>query len=410
MRVRCNLITALFWTVLGLLLLSTSPVSKAAEWAARPSIRTGLEYNDNPQLTIQPHDSVHGYTIAPKLDLSVNSEIWQIMGSMEASRKRYPGNDNLNRDDQVYGLTTSYRTERSTWRLEGSRSESSTIAEEQITPDTGLVEVPRKYDSHNVSPSWTWAMTELTQLQLAYSLGAVSYVNGQSIGLYDYSTRTVSAQLTNHFDFKDQVFISAGYSIFNVPATSFESKSAVFQGGVTRSFSKTMRGSLSAGSRKTSNEQNAVVCTLYFGPSCIQTGEATQSSRQTSSVFNASLEKKFETARLDLNASRAFNPSGSGVEVVTDSQSVMLSKSFTALLTGNLAANNYNFSPQPDNGSDIKRHYYSFSSGLSWAWTRELDVSCRYKYGHIKRAAEDQDTSSNAIYLTLGYRWHKMVF
>ena len=89
MRVRCNLITALFWTVLGLLLLSTSQVSRSAEWAARPSIRTGLEYNDNPQLTIQPHDSVHGYTIAPKLDLSVNSEIWQIMGSMEASRKRY---------------------------------------------------------------------------------------------------------------------------------------------------------------------------------------------------------------------------------------------------------------------------------------------------------------------------------
>ena len=410
MCVRCNLITALFWTVLGLLLLSTSQVSKAAEWAARPSIRTGLEYNDNPQLTIQPHDSVHDYTIAPILDLSVSSEIWQIIGSMKASRKRYPGNDNLNRDDQSYDLITSFRTERSIWQLTGSRSESSTISEEQITPNTGLVQVPIIYDSHSVSPSWTWTMNELTQLQLVYSLAGVSYVNGQNVGLHDYSVRTISAQLTNNIDLKDQIFFSAGYSVFDVPSTSFETKSAMYQAGVTRHFSETMQGTLSAGARKMSDEQNAVICTVYFGPYCQQTEQVTQSYKQTNSVFNASLKKHYETVELDLNASRAINPSGSGVEVLIDSQTLILSKNFTARLRGDLSAYNYNYSPRPSDVTGVSRHYYKFSTGLFWNWTRELDVHFGYQYQHNKRAAEDQDATSNAIYLTLGYRWKKMVF
>ena len=411
MRVRCNLITVLFWTVPVLLTLSISQFAKAAEWAARPSLRTGVEYNDNLQLTVQPHDSVRGYTIAPKLDLRVSSEIWQVIGSMEASRKRYPNNDNLNRDDQSYDLTTSYRTERSTWQLAGSRSETSTISEQQITPDTGLVAVPIKYDSHSVTPSWSWAMNELTQLQLSYSLVDVSYVNGQSAGLYDYSARTASAQLTNQISMKNQIYFSAGYSIFNVPSTSFESKSAVYQAGVTRSFSETLRGTLGAGLRKTSIDQKIVVCTVYFGPDyCAQTGQVSESSDNTSSVFNGSLTKKYETVRFDLNVTREYNPSGSGVEVLTDSQSVNLGKKFTARLSGNVSVNNYNYNPQPSDVAGIKRHYYALATGLSWAWTRELNVNFRYRYGHIKRAIEDQAAASNAVYLTLGYQWPKMIF
>ena len=402
--------TVLFWTVSGLFILSISQYAKAAEWAARPSFRSGLEYNDNPQLTTQPHDSVHGYTISPHLDLSVTSEIWQVLGSMEASRKRYPGNGNLDRDDQFYNLTTSYRTERSTWQLAGSRSESSTISEEQITPNTGVVSVPIKYDSHSISPSWDWAMSELTQLQLIYSLADVSYVNGQSTGLFDYSTRTISAQLTNHVDMKDQVFFSAGYSIFDVPSTGFESKSAIYQAGITRNFSESMHGTLSAGARKTSDDQNIVVCTVYLGPDCQQTGQAKQTSDHTSSVFSASLEKRYETVRLDLNASRAFNPSGSGVEVLSDSQTLILSKSFTARLRGDLTANNYNYSPQPNDVPGVKRHYYSVATGISWAWTRELNANCRYQYSHLKRDTDNEAVTSNAVYLTLGYRWPKMVF
>jgi len=389
-------------------MLATPLFGNAAEWAARPSLRAGLEYNDNPQLTTQPHDSVHGYNISPKLDLSVNSEIWQVSGAMEAARIRYPGHSNLDRDDQHYNLATAYNTERSTWSLTAARSETSTIAEEQAAPNTGLVEVPVIYDSYNIGPSWTWSMTELTQLQLAYSLNDFSYVNGQSSGLHDYSTRTTSAQLSSQIDFKDLVFFAVGYSIFNVPSTSFETKSTNYQAGITRKFSRTMKGTLNAGVRKTSDEQGVVVCTLFYGPSCLQMGTVTQSSDQTSSVYSANLEKEYATVHLDLSVNRSYDPSGLGTEVLTDSQTASLTKRFSTRLRGNVSAGNYNFNPQTGDVTSIKRHFYSFSTGLFWMWTRELSVDFRYQNSHVKRAAEDQPAESNAVYLTLRYQWHKM--
>ena len=119
-------------------------------------------------------------------------------------------------------------------------------------------------------------------------------------------------------------------------------------------------------------------------------------------MFNASLKKHYETVELDLNASRAINPSGSGVEVLIDSQTLILSKNFTARLRGDLSAYNYNYSPRPSDVTGVSRHYYKFSTGLFWNWTRELDVHFGYQYQHNKRAAEDQDATSNAIYWDIG--------
>lgn len=391
-------------------MLSAPRLAKAAEWAAEPSLRTGLEYNDNPQLTTQPHDSVHGYSISPKLNLSVSSEIWQVAGGMAFARKRYPGNSNLDRDDQRYSLATSYRTERSSWELTGSRSETSTIAEEQTVPNTGLVEVPVIYDSHRISPLWTWSMSELTQLQLAYSVSDFSYVNGESSGLYDYSARTATAQLSSHLDFKDRFFFIVGYSSFNVPATTFNSQSANYQAGITRGFSRTMKGTLIAGVRKTSDEQDVTVCTLSFGSLCLQTERVTQSSDQTSSVYSGNLEKKYETLQLNLSASRSYDPSGSGTIVLTDTQNASLTKRFTSRLRGEISASNYNISPQTVDIAGVKRHFYSFETDLFWHWTRELGVSFHYRYSHVRRETQDQAAESNAVYLSIGYQWPKMAF
>lgn len=408
MRVDFHGIKVLLWTVLTLLSLSTPQLAKAAEWAAAPSLRAGLEFNDNPQLTTQPHDSVHGYNISPRLDLSVNSEIWRVDGGMEATRVRYPGNSNLDRDDQRYDLATSYNTERSTWRVIASRSESSTISEEQPIPNTGLVEVPIIYDSHSISPSWTWSMSELTNLELSYSVSEFSYVNGQSSGLYDYSTREVSAQLAHKIDLKDQVFFTTGYSSYNVPTTGFESNSDTYQAGITRDFSETMQGTLNAGLRRTSNQSDVVVCTLFFGPFCLQTGTVTQSSSYTSTVYSGSLEKKYETVRLKLSVNRSYDPSGLGTVVLSDSQDASLTKTFTSRLKGIVSASNYNYSQQTSGVSDVKRHYYSYVTGLFWLWTQELSVDLRYKYAHVKRVTDEQSAASNAIYLTIGYQWPKI--
>lgn len=408
MRARFYLVVTLFWIGCVLLIMVIPRSSNAAEWSTQPSVRVGWEHNTNPTLTAQPHQSVSGSMVSPELDLGMNTGIWQVTGSAVALQKRYSGESGQDRDDRYYNLMTSYKTERSTWQVAGSASKSSTVADERISADTGVVEVQKIYDSRSINPSWTWAMNELTQLQLAYSFNSISYVDGRSAGLSDYTTRGISAQLTNWFDAKDQVFFSAGYSIFNVPSTTFESKSATYQAGVTRVFSETLRGTISAGARKSSSNQDVVVCSLFFGPFCLQTANATQFSKQSSSVFNGSLDKQYEVTRLSLTVNRSFDPSGLGGEVRTDSQNIVLSRRFTSRLSGNLSAGYYTYKSETGDLGGIDRRYYAFAPFLLWAWTNELSVNLRYDYRHIKRAAEDQPVASNVAFLTLGYQWPKM--
>lgn len=391
-----------------LFILLIPRTGNAAEWSAQPSVRLSEEHSDNINLTPQPHHSVTGSMFSPRLDLGVISDIWQITGGMEAVEKRYPGDSELNKDDRNYNLTTSYRTERSSWQLGGAVLKNSTLANDQIGPNTGLVEVQKVYDEHSVNPSWTWTMNELTRLQLAYSFDSVSFVNGQSAGLNDYSTRSVSAQLTNQRDPKNQIFLTAGYSIFQVPSTAFESKSATYQIGMTQAVSETMNWTLAGGGRKTSSEQTTPVCTLSFGPFCLQIAKETQSSKDSSSVFNGSLAKQYEVTQVQAAFSRAFDPSGLGGQVRTDSQNVSLNRLLAPRLTGNLSVSNYNYKSETGNLSGVNRHLYVFQTGLHWMWTEKLSTDLSYQYMHIKREQEDKPTSSNAAYLLLRYGWSKM--
>lgn len=405
MRARFYFIATLFWVGYVMLIVSTPRSANAAEWSVQPSVRVSQEHNDNPRLVIQPHNSVTGSMIAPKLDLAASSNIWQMTGSVEAVQKRFSGESDLDRDDRFYNLGASYATERSTWQLTGSSTKTSIFADELVNRDIGAVQVQKVVDTHSVNPSWTWAVNELTQLQLAYSFNNVSYVDGQNAGLYNYTTRTISAQLSKQLDPKNQVFVVARYSIFNVPTATLQSKSATYQAGITRAFSETMSGTLVAGTRKTSDEQNVLVCTLFFGPFCLQTTNETQFTKRSSSLFNGSLDKKYETTRLKITLSRAFDPSGLGGQVRTDSQEIRLDKQFTPRFTSYFSAGNYQYKSEIGNLPTVDRHLYNFQPGLRWIWTQELTADLSFRYWHIKRAVEDQPTASRSVYLILKYEW-----
>ena len=98
-----------------------------------------------------------------------------------------------------------------------------------------------------------------------------------------------------------------------------------------------MKGTLNAGVRKTSDEQDVVVCTLFFGPSCLQTGQVTQSSDHTNSVFGANLEKEYQTVHLNLVVNRSYDPSGLGTlfqwVIITTPHKVAMLQVLNAIIT-----------------------------------------------------------------------------
>jgi hypothetical protein len=408
-------------------LLSSPRSANAAEWSAEPSVRLNRGYNDNIQLTIQPHSSVTSSLFAPKLNLGASSDIWQVAGGVEAVQNRFSGDSNLDADDRFYNLSASYLTERTTWQVAGSVSKSSFLTNQQITPETGVVQVQKVQDASSITPSWTWAMNELTQLQLAYSLQNISYVNGVEAGLYDYSARAITATLTNSLDQNHKVFFSARYSVFNLPAiaptpisfdsfeTSQRSKSSTYQAGITRTFSETARWTLSAGLRKTSIEQDGLqviqvacpppfdflTCATEFRP-------ATFFSKQSGTVFSGNFEKLFASSSFTATMSRSLDSSGTGGQVQTDSLGLSISQSFTPKLTGGLSVISYTSSTVTPNISGIDNRLYSIEPTLHWQWTQELSLDGSYRYTHIRRVAEAQPVTADAVYLTLRYQWQKM--
>lgn len=395
--------------LLAPILLCLPLFSEAAEWSAEPSVRLGSEQNDNIRLAARSRDGVTGFMVSPKLNMAVISDIWRVSGSAELIRKRYRGDSEFDKDDQFYNVFSSYATERSTWQLRGSLTRVEVLTDERISADSGYLQVPRAQDASSISPSWTWMMTELTQLQLSYSLSGVSYVNGASAGLYDYSSRSVTTQLSSKLDPYNQVFFTAGYSIFRVPLTTLESKTATYQVGITHTFSETASGTLSAGRRNTATERDVLQCIFSPLPGiCLATINTTIHTKESSSVFDGSLEKQFERIRANATLSRAFSPSGSGGQVLTDSLSIALSRPMTAKLTGKFSATGFKVGTQREGVTSVDQRRYQVEPNLRWQWTRELSLDTTYRYVHLKRAADRQAAVSNALYLTLLHQWPKV--
>jgi hypothetical protein len=406
---RRRLLASLVFVVLTWLLFPTP--GKAAEWSAEPSIRARGEYNDNRLLTTQPHDTVKGMEVAPKLGLSVRSDIWEINGGAELTRVRYRGDSDLDSDDQSFSLASWYKTERSQWGLSGAKSKTSILNDRQIDVNTGLTQVQRVQDARSISPSWSWDMTELTQLKLSYAVSDVSYANGESLGFYDYRSQTVTSRITRQFSQQNSGLIDVGYSFFRVPKTGVESRSTSVRAGFIRIFSEDSSGSLTAGLRQTATFVPGGLPTYAYDKNgaIFQTGVSTaQHADSTSPVYNASLERLMNNVRVSITLRRALDPGSNGNQAKTDYFGLNLERPLSARFTAYLSTYAYKVSTITSTISGTDRKLYQVEPRVRWKWTPELSVDTAYRFTHLKRASEDSAAKANAVYLTLVYQWQKI--
>jgi hypothetical protein len=305
--------------------------------------------------------------------------------------------------------------------VSASRSLSSILSGDLITSDTGVLQTQRQTLTKSVAPSWTWKYTERTQLQVTYQMSDVSFGNSQSVGLFDYKNRSATVTLSNQLSERSRVFVTGGYSRFQVALTGFESNTGNVQIGGTRNFSETMSGTLQAGLRNTESiTQGGNPTGSFFDRFDPMTGQivrefvpdggVTQDSRRetTSSVFSGNLEKKFEKASVRLAVSRTLNPSSSGGQTEQDAVSFNLRNPLTPRLTLSVNANRQETDIFEGNISNNDRTYSDFSSGIDWRWTRDWSVGMDYRYARVNREFENAAVDSNSVGLVLTYRPVKM--
>lgn len=413
-----------------LFVLVVSRIAYAAEWFMQPSVKAGREYNDNITYTLQPHNAVYGTSVGAILDAGVRSDIWQVNGNVDYRKKSY-SSTNLDSNDHSFNLSSFFQTPRSVWQLNGTSAKSSLVTEQQSNVNTGLTQKNIVQDTRNISPMWTWSMTEVTRIRLAYQVSDVSYVNGEGSLLYDYRQQSTTVSILHQLNPQDLITIDTGYSYFRVPKTGVVSRGPSVQAGLTRQFSETLKGSIAAGARKTTtiipsetplydypDQQSLTDCVdrAFFNGqnpyiACI-TGFASTAQRAdtTNITYNINLEKKFSGAQVNFFLTRTITPTASGAESKTNSLNLDVTKPLTQKLTASFKMYAYRTSTIGGNISSVDRQFYQFEPRLNWRWTEELSLNGSYRYSHLKRENDQRSVIANSVYLTLMYQWPRMGF
>jgi hypothetical protein len=403
-----------------------SPSAFAAEWSMTPALRLTYEHNDNIRMTQQSHNAVQGSTIAPRLDMGVQSAVWEIKGTAQATRLRYSGEEGLDRDDETFSVISRYKTERSSYGINASRVNDAVISGQFDDPDVGLVSVQKSRRTESIQPSWSWSITERARIQLGYQFSETSYTDGESVGLYGYQNQNTTATWSYMLSPRSQLFFRANNSKFHAPNTNIqsvafdgilaivstvsdtESRTRNFMVGMGHTFSRTMQGTLMLGQRKTETERAVTDCLYLFGSIFAGCFPRSQVTDDTGITFSGDLKKQFEKFDVTAAISRDVAASGAGTDVEWDLVSVRLDRPFTARLKGTFSASGSKSRQLAQvNSATTETKYYSIQPALHWLWTREMDLNLAYRYSHLKRAEEDQAVQSRAIQLTFVYAWPK---
>lgn len=413
-------------SIAALALTIASGFAVAAEWSAEPTVSLRQEYNDNINLTLQPHNAVWGTILSPAITFSGKSETLEVSGGAQLNFNRYTGAKGLDSDDRIFTLSTQYKTERDKFGLNVSSKSDSTRATELAS--TGSVLPRAQRNSLSIRPSWTHSLTERVALRLDYTLSDTKYEDGASVGLVDSKYKAASASVIYLLTDTDKLTVS-GTRSKSISTGSSESTTDDLRLGLTHEFSETLQADAQVGVRRTTStflsaiyscdhlglgsilpfqSSSGVICG-YYGvipvAALLLYNPQTVSSRGSS--LNLGLTKKFgEADSLTARLSRDISPSGRGLLIETDHLSLGYSKRFSETLSGSLNTNLYrNRYPAIANyGSE----YFTIAPSLSWQLSEWWNLDAGVQYARQKYDSSATSVSSNLIYGSIRYNWPKM--
>lgn len=400
-------------TVFCMVASLVSASAMALEWSTEPSISVQEIYNDNIQLTTAAHDSVTATIFSPRLQLTARSEIWDITSSAQLRKSNYSGTEALDTKDNIYNLSSSYRTMRSQWRLSGTSAKESLLAGETRNPDIGLARGQSQRDTKSGVLSFTHSFTETTSASLSYQNTDAVYEQGLARGQFDYQQDQVSLTVSEQYSERAQIFLTGAYSKYKVPANRFSSENTTAKLGITYNFDETTKLTLSGGVRKTSSQGVLRECSSFgFTPPstiiCLAYRDTEIDSVDRGSVYDTSLEKQFEVSNLSIGYNRDVSSSSNGVQVETSALSVALQKPINPRNNLFFTTSYYRTRSLEVALANTDRRYYQGESGWRWRCTEACTLELSYRYANLKYANASESAKSNSLVLTLTYLWPKI--
>jgi len=346
--------------------------SEAAEWSLLPSIGVRGVYTGNLLLTSSPHPETHGYWVSPTAEFAGKTERLEVSGRVAADFVSYYGGQESRFTNLFLPLTLRYKTETDLLGFTGGFTRDNTLMSELLT--TGVVLRFTQRNQWNANPTWTRSITEKLSAQSSFQLNDTTYENGLSLGLVDYQLFGGSGGLLYQLTEQDQIQLSGSYTSFhttNAPS-SFRASFPGVNLSLTHAFTETLTG------------------TAYGGPSFVSSTNETVSgnikAQSTVWLFGGNLTKKFESATVQVSASRNIVPSGFGLLIQRDRAGLTVSHDLSETLTASFDGSGYlvsGITQRATGGTFPENRYFYLTPKIAWKflewWKLELSYTHRWR-------------------------------
>lgn len=388
----------------GMVMLVNSYNSIAAEWSITPKVSFGGEYDDNFRFTTAGDDGVTGSSVAPEINFNRAEPDGTVSIGAQLKYTQYDNEEVSGTAVQYLTLKSDHKTQRSQWRFNGVMKSDTTLTtitdstvpvDDTETPpqdvDAGLVEVSVRRNQLSLDPSWRYALSRLTSLQLGYGLNDVSYSNAGGTDLVDHRSHRVNARINFQMDESNIVGMTAQYSYFRAPDTDSRTDNISLAATVDHKFLEDLKSNVKVGYRET------------------KITSTTDESKSDGVVLNAGITKQ-ETRLTSYNISlqRDIRSSGAGVEVQSDSLTIRLNHRMSPRLSTSLSVNAFDNETLEVGVSSVDRVYYSAEPGVRWSMTRDWTINGSYAYRWQKRDMDTLTAESNAVFVSIDYAWPKI--
>ena len=365
--------------------------SEAAEWSLLPSIGVKGVYNDNLLLTRFPHDATYGYWVSPAAEFAGKTERLEVSGRVAVDFVSYYGGQESRFTNLFLPLTLRYKTETDLLGFTGGFTRDNTLMGELLT--TGLVLRFTQRNQWNANPTWTRRITEKLSVQSSLQLNDTTYENGLSLGLVDYQLFGGSGGLLYQLNEQDQIQLSGSYVNFHTTNAPLPFR-ANFPGAslsLTHAFTETLTG------------------TAYGGPSFVSSTNATVSgniqAQSTVWLFGGNLTKKFESATVQVSASRNIVPSGFGLLIQRDRAGLTVSHELSETLTASFDGSGYlvsGITQRATGGTFPDSRLFYLTPKIAWKFLEwwKLELSYTYRWRDVDGSSEPAMSNGTMFMLT----------
>ncbi|CRI63010.1 hypothetical protein THIOKS11100023 [Thiocapsa sp. KS1] len=358
-------------------------------WYVEPNASARVFYDDNVRLSTVDPQSSFGAIVRGEILAGRRTEVTDIGLGLKVDTRQYSDVAELDRTNGAFALRSRYQLNRHSLGFDANFDYDSTLTSEEAT--TGIVQVNKRRSLIRVRPSWRYELTERTTLDAGLSYEDVSYEDVDLIPLsnYTFARATLSAgyQITERLQFIAQ----AAYDDYQASQVDTQSTSVGVDAGLKYLLSETSSIRAAAGVRQANAQtptEAGVVETDNAGP-----------------IFELEWIKDFTVGGIELLAERSLVPSGRGTLLDTTGITLAFDYPITERWTFGLDASGYrNRNPGGEiSGND--RDFVNVVPRIERRLTEALRLDLSYRYRWQKREISEDDAVSNAVFLSVTYKW-----